>query len=63
MRRPKRKNWPRSWKQTALIGGTVTFEGRSFEAEYVVLSERVEASTPEQLEAAVVERMTRTPES
>ena len=61
MGRPKPKTWPRSWKQAALVGGTLTLKGRSFEHELVVVSERVEASTPEQLEEAVVERMRKAP--
>ena len=43
------KPWPKSWKQTARVGGSLTVRGRSFEREYVVVPVRVEADTPEQL--------------
>jgi hypothetical protein len=45
--RPKR--WPRSWKQAARAGGPFVLKGRGFEREYVGLSVRVEADTPERL--------------
>jgi hypothetical protein len=44
------KIWPRSWKQSAIVGGTVTLKGRSFEKDLVVLPMTVEAESPAHLE-------------
>ena len=51
----KKKNWPRSWKQAAATGGTLTLKGRGFERELVVLPLRVDAKTPPELEEEVDE--------
>ena len=45
----RKKNWPRSWKQAAMVGGTLTLKGRAFEVEHVVAQLRVVA-TPSELE-------------
>jgi len=47
--------------QAVSVGGPLTLKGRSFEAEYIVMTERVEAETPEQLVDAVTERMRKAP--
>jgi hypothetical protein len=43
------KQWPRSWKGAALVGGALVLKGRSFEREYVALPVRIGADGPEQL--------------
>ncbi len=48
-----RKGWPRSWKQAAVTGGTLTLKGRSVEVNYVVLPLRVEGEGPGELEERV----------
>jgi len=61
----KKKDWPKSWKQVAAVGGTMVLRGRSFDREYVVLSVR-DAEEPglvENLEAVIIERTTRQPPS
>jgi hypothetical protein len=63
MRRAKPKSWPRSWKQAAIVGGTLILKGRSVEHALVVLTVRVEANTPEELDEALVEHLRRAPES
>ena len=51
----RRKTWPRSWRQAAVVGGTMTLQGRGFEKEYVVLPLKIEAETPPELEKGVDE--------
>jgi hypothetical protein len=63
----KKKNWPRSWKQAAATGGTLTLKGRGFEKELVVLPLRVEAESPtelaERVEEVLIEATKKEPES
>jgi len=49
------KTWPSSWKQTGIVGGTLTLKGRSFAVGYVVLPVRVEATDASQLDERVNE--------
>jgi hypothetical protein len=62
----REKTWPKSWKQTAILGGTVTLKARGFEKDLVVLPLTVAAKTPAELaegvdEAVVAETLKRPP--
>lgn len=56
----RKKSWPRSWKQSVIVGGTLTVKGRGVGAEFVVIPLRVEAKGPAELgdriEEAVVDQ-------